>query len=593
MLDPRIYRTGLVLVGLAVIVLAFSLVNQQGPLGATLAPDAFNGGEAYSTMNRLAAAYPYRQPGSDGDDALASEIAGAFSRNGLTVSTGTFNARTAVGTRTLETVTGTLAGSGGGSIVIVAHRDALGSPATADLSGTATLIQLAQVLSGETQQRSVMLVSTSGSVGAAGSLRLARTLAGPVDAVIVLGDLAGSETRHPIVVPWSNGQRVAPPMLRNTVAAALSSQASLNPGGTSLAGQFAHLALPLTVGEQGPFGVYGYPAVLLSLSGERGPAADETVQGATQITALGRSVLSTISALESGSTIPGPSAYLLLSRMVVPEWAIRVFVLALILPVLMATLDAVARVRRRGHPIMRWVIWVLAGAVPFVLAVLLVKGLMLAGLIKLAPPGPVPAGAVPLHAAGAAILGGVLLVLVLSFVFLRPLLIGLAGGEPKAGRRPGQPCNPGGGAALLLVLCVVAIAIWVENPFAAALLVPALHLWMWIVNPELRPRPAVLLTFLVAGLALPCLVVLYYAVTFGLTPLQVAWGGVLLLAGGHFGIVPALEWSVVLGCVASVIVLALQQARSRRPEQASVTVRGPITYAGPGSLGGTESALRR
>jgi hypothetical protein len=24
-----------------------------------------------------------------------------------------------------------------------------------------------------------------------------------------------------------------------------------------------------------------------------------------------------------------------------------------------------------------------------------------------------------------------------------------------------------------------------------------------------------------------------------------------------------------------------------------VTVRGPLTYAGPGSLGGTESALRR
>jgi hypothetical protein len=24
-----------------------------------------------------------------------------------------------------------------------------------------------------------------------------------------------------------------------------------------------------------------------------------------------------------------------------------------------------------------------------------------------------------------------------------------------------------------------------------------------------------------------------------------------------------------------------------------VTVRGPVTYAGPGSLGGTESALRR
>jgi len=28
-------------------------------------------------------------------------------------------------------------------------------------------------------------------------------------------------------------------------------------------------------------------------------------------------------------------------------------------------------------------------------------------------------------------------------------------------------------------------------------------------------------------------------------------------------------------------------------EEAEVTIRGPLTYAGPGSLGGTESALRR
>jgi hypothetical protein len=68
---------------------------------------------------------------------------------------------------------------------------------------------------------------------------------------------------------------------------------------------------------------------------------------------------------------------------------------------------------------------------------------------------------------------------------------------------------------------------------------------------------------------------------------------VLLLAGGDVGVLAALEWSVVLGCVASVAVIAVQAARQNRPEQARVTVRGPITYAGPGSLGGTKSALRR
>jgi hypothetical protein len=57
--------------------------------------------------------------------------------------------------------------------------------------------------------------------------------------------------------------------------------------------------------------------------------------------------------------------------------------------------------------------------------------------------------------------------------------------------------------------------------------------------------------------------------------------------------VTALEWSVVLGCTFSVIAIALQGAREPRPEDAPVTIRGPVTYAGPGSLGGTESAIRR
>jgi hypothetical protein len=593
MLDPRIYRTGLALVGLALIVLAFSMVNQQAPLSSTLAPEAFNGGDAYSTMNTLAASYPYRQPGSDGDDALASEVAGSFRHNGLIVSTTTFRARTAVGTRTLETVTGTLPGTVSGSIVVVAHRDSLGSPTTADLSGTATLMELSQVLSGETQHRSVVLVSTSGSAGAAASLQLARTLPGPVDAVLVLGDLAGSQTRAPILVPWSDGQRVAPPMLRNTVAGALSAQTTFTAGSTSLAGQLAHLAFPLTVGEQGPFGVQAYPSVLLSLAGERGPAPDETVQDATRITALGRTVLTTINALDTGAAIPAPSTYFLFAGLVVPEWAIRLLVLALIIPVLMATIDGLARVRRRGHSIARWTIWVLAGALPFVLATALVGASRITSLIKVAPPGPVLPDAVPWHTAGAAILAALVFVVVVSFAFVRPAVIGLTGGEPRARRAPGQPCNAGAGASLLLVICAVALAIWVENPFAAALLVPALHLWIWVVDPEVRPRAPVLAALLAVSLAPPVLVVLYYAVSFGLGPVEVAWGGTLLLAGGQIGIVTAVEWSVVLGCFASVFVLALQQARAQRPEDVPVTVRGPINYAGPGSLGGTESALRR
>ena len=589
-LDPRIYRTGLGVVLMAVIVVAFSLYDQQGPAGTNLAPDAFNGQNAYLAMTNLARAYPDRRPGSPDDDDIATYVANQFQHNGLIVSTSTFAARTVDGTRTLETVSGLLPGSVQGTVVVVAHRDSLGSPATVDLSGTATLIELAQALAGETHQRSIELVSTSGSAGAAGTAELARSLVGPVDAVLVLGDLAGSQINQPIVVPWSDGQKVAPTMLRNTVGAAVFSQAGLRPGGTSPLGQFAHLAFPVPLGEQGPFGSYGYPAVLVSLSGERGPAAAEPVNQTT-LTNMGQSVLQTANALDSGEAVPGPSTYLLLSGKVVPGWAVSLLVLALILPVLMATIDGLARARRRGDSIVRWLIWVLAGVVPFVLAWLVVLGARLVGLIKIAPPGPVAAGVVPMHSAGILVLAATACVLVGSLVFLRPLVIMRAGRQVKA--RPGAAPSAGAGAAVLLVMCAVAVVLWATNPFAAALLVPALHLWMWVVDPDIRPRPAVTVALLAVGLAPGVLLIAYYAVSLGLSPVGVLWGGTLLIAGRFVGIATAVEWSVVLGCFAGVVAIALRQMRADRPEREPVTVRGPVTYAGPGSLGGTESALRR
>jgi hypothetical protein len=593
MLDPRIYRTGLVVVVLAVFVVAFSLANQQGPLETNLVPDAYNGSAAFSNMNTLATEYPDRQPGSVGDDALASYVASALARNGFSVSTSTFRAHTAVGTRTLETVTGTLAGTSNGSIVIVAHRDSLGSPSVADLSATATLLALSQALEGETHNHSIVLVSTSGSAGAAGAAQVAKNLSGPVDAVLVLGDLAGSTARQPILVPWSAGQPLAPPMLRNTIASALATQTTLSPGNISMTAQLSHLALPLTTGEQGPFGVHGYPALLLSMSSDHAPPAGEAVPNANQITALGRAVLQSISALDTGATVAAPGPYLLFDSKVIPAWAVRLLVLALILPVLLATIDGVARARRRGHSIVRWVIWVLASALPFALAVFAILWATMVGLIPIAPPGAVGAGVVAMHTGGIEVLAGLGCVIALSVLLLRPFLIRVVGGELRTPREPGERTNPGAAAAVLLVMCVTALIIWLSNPFAAGLTVVALHLWMWVVEPDIRvPRPLVVVA-LIIGVIPPVLVASYYAHSLGLSPSQFAWNGVLLIAGGGMSVATALAWSVMLGCLVSVLVIALRSLRERRPEDIPITVRGPMSYAGPGSLGGTESALRR
>src|SRR5438477_1299159 len=95
MLDPRIYRTGLIAVAVALIVLAFSLTDQQGPLGTTLPPEAFNGQNAYTDMVGLARKYPARAPGSRTDRALAAKVALALAKDGFNVSTRSAIARTA------------------------------------------------------------------------------------------------------------------------------------------------------------------------------------------------------------------------------------------------------------------------------------------------------------------------------------------------------------------------------------------------------------------------------------------------------------------------------------------------------------------
>ncbi|HUA02849.1 MAG TPA: M28 family peptidase [Solirubrobacteraceae bacterium] len=602
MLDPRIYRTSLIVVAVAVIVVAFSLGSQPNPLNANLVPDAFNGGTAYATMGNLAAQYPARRPGSDADNSIADYVASNFSRDGLQVQRTAFSAQTIDGPRMIQTVTGTLAGLTPGSIVVVAHRDSSHVGAASDLSGTAVLLELAQVLSSQSQQRSIVLASTSAQVGAAGAAELARSLPGPVDAVIVLGDMAGTVVRTPLVVPWSDSTLVAPPLLRKTVESAIQQQTTLAAGEESIGGQFLHLAFPLAASEQRPFAAYGQPAVLVSTSGSRVPAPDEKTSE-YQISGFGRAVLQSVSALEPSTSVPAPSSYMLWSGKVIPSWAVRLLVLALILPVLIATIDGIARARRQGARVGRWTLWVLAWCLPFVLAVLVVLGLRLTGAINIAPPGPIDGSVLTLGGRAAAILIGLGILIVLGLVAVwwggRRMWSGRAAAEATNGhsrrrqRAPDDAASSGAAAALMLVLCAVTLALWLANPFAAGLMVVALHCWLWIVGPEDRLRAPWAVLLLVAGLVPGILAALYYTMVLGLGLAPAAWNAVLMLAGGDYSAMAALEWSIVLGCVISLALMMVRIARQPRAADATVTIRGPVTYAGPGSLGSTQPTIRR
>ena len=134
---------------------------------------------------------------------------------------------------------------------------------------------------------------------------------------------------------------------------------------------------------------------------------------------------------------------------------------------------------------------------------------------------------------------------------------------------------------------------------AAAFLVPAAHLWLLGAAPEtgggrLRGSAMVALGFVPLLLAAAGLA---SALDAGL--LDAAWLMALAVAGGHVAIPGILLGSVVLGAGLSAFVVAWRRPPAepamgvRRDGSLALRTRGPNSYAGPGSLGGTDSALRR
>jgi len=607
MFERRLYRAAFLPLLPAIIVAAFSLTNRPAGLSSNLSPNAFNAQQAAATLDDMARRFPDRRPGSVGDDALATYVANQFaaasaSSGSATASAAPFSVQmrsvrtqTIDGPRTVRTVIATRPENLNGQIVLLAHRDAAAPGSKAELSGTAALVELARVLAGRLTNRTITLVSTSGgSGGDGGAVDFAAHAGGPVEAVIVLGDLAGRTARTPMVIPWSDGVGSAPDLLVRTVEGALAGQLAISPGEASVVSQYAHLALPFAIGEQGPLNAAGLPAVLVQASGERGPASGESVSP-ERLGNFGRAVLQAVNALDADPSGAGaPVAAIQLQSKTLPAWAVRVLVIALLLPSLLVTVDALARARRRRARVAHALAGVLSCALPFFCCALLVVALAQAALLHASPAAPVFGPDVALGGSGAAAIGVLTLAFVLAW-FARAALLRTVGAMPGSSQEvPAGPDLIGSGAAgvaLMLVFDVAAVIVWVLDPYTALLLVLAAHLWLLIAAPEVPLRRWLSLVLLVVG-ALPVLgIIALYAHQLGLSLPETAWTALLLLAGGHVGLVSAALWSVCLGCLVAGGLLGLRNARPGG--EPSVTMRGPLSYAGPGSLGGTESALRR
>jgi hypothetical protein len=597
-IEPRVYRAAFVPALLAVVLAMFSFESRPRPLPQGLAADVlFDGNQAADLATRIATEAPDRRAGTRGDLATAQLVADAFSARGFTGGRGprpVIQRFTHAG-HELVNVIGRRAGRSRRQVVIVAARDAATTPdAPGSAADTAALMQLARVYQGRPSQKTLVLASVDGSMlGGVGARELVSELLDPefVDAVLVMSDLGSHTSRGPLLQAWSNDATRGGIGLQRTAADSIRQELGSSAEGSGTLGQFARLSFPIGIGAQGVLLEEGYDAVRISGSGELPPDGDGPVEAIDEdrLGMLGRATLRTLTAVDQGGPPQhGPESYLQAVSQVLPGWVISLLAGTLLLPVLAASVDAFARARRRHVDVLRWLRWVAAWVAPFLAALALAQFLALVGATPAPPPAPVPPDVLPLDGAALAVLAGVVVAMVLALLLARWLAA-----RPDPELR--EPLEPGAGVALALAIAAGSLLLWLVNPYAGLLTVPAAHLWMLTVLTRPLPPRRLRAVLIGLGVAPAALVAIYYLFALSLDPLQGTWYLLMLVTGQSVGIVLALIGCLMLAalCGASEIAWRSPDEDEGEPDSKGPPVYGPGSYAGPGSLGGTQSALRR
>jgi hypothetical protein len=272
------------------------------------------------------------------------------------------------------------------------------------------------------------------------------------------------------------------------------------------------------------------------------------------------------------------------SRKVLPGWVLAVFAATLLLPALVASIDALARARRRREVAPGWWGTLALWTLPFLAAFAMAELLVLVGQAPDAGAAPSEPGVHPFDGQAGAALGACLATAVLVGLLVRPSL-----------KRRFRVAGYGGaGAVTALALSVAALAVWAMNPFAALLLVPAVHLWMLAMLSGFRLRRGGAALLVLAGVLPPLLAAIVYLDRLALDPLEGVWYAWVLATGHAISPLTTLLACVCWGIAAAA--MGVMAARIGAPpplEPEAPRVRGPGGYAGPGSLGGTPSTLSR
>ena len=566
MINPRLYRLAFLPAIVALVIVMFSVQAQPEPLDPPTAQGVFEAGPAARTARTIAETAPDRQPGSQGDAAIADFVGQRFSEiQGGEISEQTVGDSFEGVDVELRNVILTLPGESERQVLLLAHRDSAEGPGYASsAAATATLVEIAESFGGSRHSKTLVFVSTSGgSDGASGARAFIEDYPDRdlIDGAIVVEQPGASHPSPPHVVPWSVDDRSTAIQLTLTGYDAVTEQTDSAQPHPGLFESLMRLALPSGLGEQGVLIADGVDAVGISADGERPLSTSEDGVDSLSAPALGdygRAALSLLVSLdqETQPLAHGPGTYLTIGDNLIPGWSIALLAICLLLPAALAAVDATARSWRRGEGRPRDLGWVATRSLPFLAALLLGFLLALTGLAP-RPDFPYDPGRYGIGWRAVVVIVCLLVAFALVWTAIRALRV------PRSSGREGLASATG-----VVLSGAVAIA-WLINPYLALLLVPAAHVWpaaLGTGGPARRAGIAVAVAF---ALIPPMIAIVDLA---GRLEVGAAmpWQLLLWVTGGQIGLGLALLLCVIAGGLVAMIATALApEGTAPRPRLAA------------------------
>ncbi len=549
MIDLRLYRAAFLPTLLAIVALMFSVEGTPVPLqpqsGGTAV--AFDPRRAAALAREIAELAPEREPGSEGDAAVADLLT---SQLGLIpsgkVSEQTYPASFDGEDVELRNVILTLPGASDRTVVVIAHRDTTEGPDTVSTAAaTGTLAALAEAFGRTSHDDTLVFVSSDGgSDGASGARQFLDAYPNKdlIDAVVVLSQPGLPQPSEPHVVALSDGPQSASAQLVESAQIAVEDFAGVEAGLPGLAASLYALALPSGLGEQAALLEEGTDAVAISGGGER-PAHGSEPPSMKSIGEFGRASFSLIAALDRAPTpVHGPSDYLVMGDNLIPGWPLALLALTLLLPAGAVAVDGLIRATRRNESVLAALIWALTRALPFAAVLLLAYLLAFVGIAP-APEYPFDPARFEFGFRAVAVLFVLTGGFVIALLSFRPLRV-----PPRVDR---EALCPALGVLAVLALLVI----WLVNPYLALLLVPFAHLWILSGRPN-SPVSATAVVVVALVAAIPIAAALAHVVTRLELGAQAPWQLLLMLTGGQIPALVALLICLLAGSVMGTLAIS-------------------------------------